>query len=357
MIHSKIDTDAIGKGIFVDQLIDDYFNAYNSARLQESCKLLNEKILVKENNFLGVALSGAITPTGLGKSALVSWIHNGWIDYLVATGANLYHDLHYGLNLDLHKSTPFADDNMLKDQNYVRIYDIVFKDTVLLDSDKKLAQILQRPEFQKRMGSAELHYKIGKIVAKIESEKGTEGATILAACYQQGVPIFTSSPGDSTIGLALASLALRGQTAQIDPTIDVNESSAIALHAKQTGKSAVLIFGGGSPKNFILQTFPHLSEILGIEVEGHDYFIQMTDARPDTGGLSGATPQEALTWGKVDPDGIPNSIVAYIDTTIGLPLITSYLLNRCQKRSGKRLYDKRTQLIEQLKKEHQKNYE
>jgi deoxyhypusine synthase len=115
------------------------------------------------------------------------------------------------------------------------------------------------------------------------------------------------------------------------------------------GKSAALIIGGGSPKNFLLQTQPHLHEVLGLEERGHDFFVQITDARPDTGGLSGATPNEAVSWGKVDPEELPNTIVCYTDSTIALPLMTAYVMEQCQPRALKRLYDRRGELLADLK--------
>ena len=143
------------------------------------------------------------------------------------------------------------------------------------------------------------------------------------------MPIYTSSPGDSSIGMNLAALALQGGKLQIDPLRDVNETAAIVYDAKRDGgKSGVLILGGGSPKNFILQTEPQIQEVLGLAESGHDYFLQVTDARPDTGGLSGATASEAMTWGKVDPDKLPDSVTCYTDTTIALPLLTAYALAR-----------------------------
>jgi deoxyhypusine synthase len=106
--------------------------------------------------------------------------------------------------------------------------------------------------------------------------------------------------------------------------------------------------GGGSPKNFLLQTEPQIQEVLGIDEKGHDYFFQMTDARPDTGGLSGATAAEAVSWGKVDPDRLPDSVVAYVDATIGLPILTAYAMNRREPRPLKRLYGKRDEMMKLL---------
>jgi deoxyhypusine synthase len=143
----------------------------------------------------------------------------------------------------------------------------------------------------------------------------------------------------------IAALALSGSELRIDSAIDVNESAALVLGAKRSGaKSAVVIMGGGSPKNFLLQTEPQIQEVLGLDEAGHDYFIQFTDARPDTGGLSGATPSEAVSWGKVDPDALPDTVVCYLDVSVGLPLFAAYALARREPRVPKRLYDRRDEL-------------
>jgi deoxyhypusine synthase len=163
------------------------------------------------------------------------------------------------------------------------------------------------------------------------------------------VPIYTSSPGDSSIGMNLAALSLEGSRLQIDTLRDVNETAALVYAAKRDGgRSGVLILGGGSPKNFILQTEPQIQEVLGLEESGHDFFLQITDARPDTGGLSGASASEAMTWGKVDPDRLPDSVTCYTDSTLALPLLTAYALARHEPRPLRRLYDRREQSFEAL---------
>ena len=125
------------------------------------------------------------------------------------------------------------------------------------------------------------------------------------------------------------------------------------LAAKRSGgKSAVVLMGGGSPKNFMLQTEPQIQEILRIKEVGQDYFFQVTDARPDTGGLSGATPHEAVSWGKVDPNRLPDAVVCYTDTTIALPLLAHYALANHPKRRLKRLLHRRAELMEALVREY-----
>jgi deoxyhypusine synthase len=133
---------------------------------------------------------------------------------------------------------------------------------------------------------------------------------------------------------------------------DVNQTAAIVYAAKKQGTSGVLILGGGSPKNFVLQTEPQIQEVLGLEESGHDYFLQFTDARPDTGGLSGATPSEAMTWGKVDPNQLPDTVTCYVDSTVALPLLTAYALARVKPRQPKRLMDRLPDLVAAMEKEY-----
>lgn len=336
------------------ELIDEHFLAYNAGRLREACHLFTQKML-KDDVVVGMTLTGALTPAGLGKSAIIPLIKAGFIDFIISTGANLYHDAHFGLGLKLHQGSPFVDDTKLRDEHVVRIYDILFDYTVLLDTDSFFRQVIGEKEFQCEMSTAVFHNKIGKYLAARESLLKIPDSSILSTAYKCGVPIYTSSPGDSSIGMNFAALALEGNKMKFDIAADVNETAAIVLNAKRrVGKSAIFILGGGSPKNFALQTEPQIQEVLGIDEKGHDYFLQVTDARPDTGGLSGATPSEAVSWGKVDPDQLPNTVVAYIDSTVALPLICSYALSTVKPKKLKRLYDSLDVFVEALKKEYLK---
>jgi len=332
----------------VAELIDDCFNAYNAARLQEACQLLTQKILEKDVT-IGLSLTGALTPAGLARSCLIPLMEAGFVDWVVTTGANLYHDAHFGIGHKMHRGTPFVNDVALHKDNIVRIYDVFFEFDALLDTDQFFQKVVTSEEFQRDMSSAEFHSKIGKYMGEREEALGIGKRTILAAAHRAGIPLYTSSPGDSAIGMNIASMALNGNRLKIDVSADVNETAAIVLDAKRGGgKAAAIILGGGSPKNFVLQTEPQIQEVLGIEEKGFDYFIQMTDARPDTGGLSGATPSEAVSWGKVDPEMLPDAVVVYMDTTIGLPLLTSYALGKHKPRKLKRLYDRREEMLRVL---------
>ncbi len=343
----------------VEQLVDGVFQAYNAGRLREACHLFSEKMLANDVT-IGLTLTGALTPAGLGMSCLIPLIEAGFVDWIISTGANLYHDTHFGLGLTMHRGNATESDVLLREEGVVRIYDIFFDYDVLLSTDAFFRQIIRGPEFQRTMSSAEFHWLCGRYVAERERMLGIGNKSLLSTAWRCGVPIYTSSPGDSSIGMNVAALALEGGKCIIDPNQDVNETAAIVLGAKRgsakarAGKSAIVIMGGGSPKNFALQTEPQIQEVLGIDEKGHDYFLQVTDARPDTGGLSGATPAEAVSWGKIDPDRLPDAVVCYMDTTVALPILTSYAMAKRRPRPLKHLYEQRPALMAQLEREFRK---
>ena len=329
-------------------LIDNAFLAYNAGRLREGCRLFAERMLAPDCT-VGMSLTGAMTPAGLGMSTIIPLLEAGFVDWIVSTGANLYHDSHFGLGLAMHQGTPFIDDVVLREEGVVRIYDIFFDYEVLLSTDAYIREVSAGPEFQRAMSTAEYHYLLGGYILEREKALGLARKSVLGVAHQCGVPIYTSSPGDSSIGMNVAEQALAGSKLRYDVSADVNETAAIVYAAKGgSGTSGVLIVGGGSPKNFVLQTEPQIQEVLGISEKGHDYFLQLTDARPDTGGLSGATPAEAVSWGKIDPDKLPGTVVCYLDNTVALPLVAAYALARRQPRPLKRLYDRRSALMADL---------
>lgn len=344
----------VGKRMSASELIEKTFLAYNAGRLREGARLLSERML-KPDVTVGLSLTGALTPAGLGVSCIVPLLKAGFVDWVVSTGANLYHDAHFGLGLPMHAGSPFLDDRVLRDEGVVRIYDVLFDYEVLLDTDAFFRQVLDLPEFQAEMGTAEFHYRLGRFMAEREKALGQGEVSVLAAAWRYGVPVYTSSPGDSSIGMNVAAMRLGGRGVTFDVSLDVNETAAIVYDAKRRGgKSAVWILGGGSPKNFMLQTEPQIQEVLGLDEKGHDYFLQITDARPDTGGLSGATPSEAVSWGKVDPDKLPDTVVCYLDSTVALPLLCAFAFDRVGKRIRRRLYDRRGEMLSVLGKAYRK---
>ncbi len=360
----RILPEPISKDTDIVKLIDN-LDAYNGGRLRAACHLLKEKFS-QENVTIGLSLAGALTPAGLGPSTIIPLMNHGFVDWLSATGANMYHDLHFAFNLPMHRGSHDVDDADLRKKGVTRIYDILFDyEDVLMETDRRLRELLTRPQFQKEMGTREFYYHLGKILNDYEKQNKLGQVSVVAAAYRNGIPVFTSSPGDSTIGMNIAGLELLAEATglqdkfklKINPSIDVNDSTAIILNAKryENGKTAVILIGGGSPKNFMLQTEPQIQEVLMIPEVGQDYDINITDARPDTGGLSGAPPSEAASWGKIDPDKLEETVTAYLDVTVAFPMMTAYVIQSTKPKKLKRLYDRGDELQEKLIKSYLEN--
>jgi deoxyhypusine synthase len=329
----------------VRALIDGGFQAFNAGRLSEACHIFTDKMLDPEHDTtIGLTVAGALTPAGLG-GCVIEMMERGLVDFMISTGANLYHDLHYALNFTLHRGSPFLDDVELYEQGVIRIYDVLFPATVLLETDLYIRDFLVRSGLSGPIATSEFHYRLGQDL--IEQHPGCEAYSVVAAAAKAGVPVYTSSPGDSSIGMNIAYHELmNGSTLMIDPNRDVNEVCAIILAGKKNG---CVILGGGSPKNFYLQGQPTLWEVYGIPKGGNDYFIQITTDQVVWGGLSGATPAEAVSWGKVNPGVLPDTVVAYCDSTIAFPLFCEYAVGaEHSRRPLKRLLEKREAMVADL---------
>jgi deoxyhypusine synthase len=332
----------------VRTLIDEGFQAFNAARLGEACRIFTDKMLLPENDTtIALTIAGAMTPAGLG-GCVVELMERGLIDFVISTGANLYHDLHYALNFTLHRGSPFVNDVELYEEGVIRIYDVLFPSKVLLETDSYIREFLKRSGMNGPVSTAEFHYALGRDL--MEQQPGCEQYSLVAAAAATGVPIYTSSPGDSSIGMNIAYHELMNDSQlMIDPNKDVNEVCAFILAGKKNG---CVILGGGSPKNFYLQGQPTLWEVYGIPKGGNDFFIQITTDSVVWGGLSGATPAEAVSWGKVNPGVLPDTAVAYADSTIAFPLFCEYVVGApTGRRPRKELVHKRADLVAALKRE------
>jgi deoxyhypusine synthase len=365
-LRKPVEPFVVEPGLGVDAVLERMERISFQGRNLATARRIWEKMLSSDATiFLGMA--GALSAGGM-RLLIAHLIERRYIDCLVSTGANLYHDLHFDLGLPLYRGTADvatgAVDVKLREQGIIRVYDVLFPADVLYKTDEYVHRVMMAPEFKGRMGTGELHWKLGKYALetahKLEAQAAGQPAarrhpSILATAHEFDVPVYSPSPGDSTLGLNFSAIytAHPDQGPQVDPAIDVMEMAALVLDAKrQGGRSAVLILGGGAPKNFLLQTEPQLQEILGVSERGHDYFIQITDARPDTGGLSGATPAEAVSWGKIDPEQLPDCVVAYIDSTVALPLIAAYVQARAKRREPRRLYRRLPEMVNRLREEY-----
>lgn len=352
--HAPLIPRALFKGMTVDEVIESSMFAFNAGTFRKACELF-AKHMTRKDVRIGVSLAGALVPAGIGRSCLIPLIKHGLIDWIVSTGANLYHDIHLILGYEFCQGYSRVDDEALRKKGIIRIHDIFLNYKALLDTDNFIRDILKRElsELSETISSADVHAILGKEIAKTKPDLKNE--SLLATAYETGVPVHTSSPADSSIGMNIAALLLEDVNIPFDTHKDINEVTGYVYDIKKRGgKSGVLLIGGGSPKNFVLQTEPHIQEVLELPEAGHDFFIQFTDARPDTGGLSGATPSEAVSWGKIDPAALSRTIVSYGDCSLMMPFFTSYILNKSKPRSSSGLYEKRDKLVKQLKDDYMK---
>ena len=332
----------------IRRLVDEGFQAFNAGRLSEACQIFSEKMLAPDRDTtIGLTVAGALTPAGLG-GCVIELMDRGLVDFIISTGANLYHDLHYALNFTLRRGSPFVDDVQLYEEGIIRIYDVLFPATVLLETDAYLRDFLVRSGMNEPTSTAEFHYRLGRDL--LDRQPGCEEHSVVARAALAGVPIYTSSPGDSSIGMNIAYHELVNSSRfMIDPNKDVNEICAIVLAGTRNG---CVILGGGSPKNFYLQAQPTLWEVYGIPKGGNDYFIQITTDQVVWGGLSGATPSEAVSWGKVNPGVLPDTVIAYSDSTIAFPLFCEYVIGSPNgRRPRKELVHRRAELVARLSRE------
>src|ERR671914_2436763 len=339
----KIEPPNIYSGMTVSQLIDFFASTgYNARRLAEAAEIIKD--MIDTNSTVCLTLSGAMTPIGLGKS-IGTMIENGFIDWIVTTGANVYHDLHFAYDLPVRQGHFEVDDDILYSKQIVRIYDVYIKEVETLQAQDNIVQSeikKKSNEIPKVASTADIAYALGK--ATKENSKYPEKSFLVSA-YQQNVPIYVPAISDSSIGLNMLPLLFEGKEIFPNVILDVAESAAILWKSKRSGG---IELGGGVPKNFFQQTGPALYQILKLKEGGQDYLIQLTDARPDTGGLSGATLQEGKSWGKIRTAHAGNVIV-YGDSSVYFPILCSYALSNCKARRKKEIFTKKNIWVNELK--------
>ncbi len=327
----------------VADLIDHCYahSGFNGRKLAEGAQLY--KKMLDADATVAVTLAGAMTPIGIG-GALSSLIEHGFIDFLISTGANLYHDLHLAYGMPMVQGHPDVDDNALAEDGVARIYDVfIGEEDTLMATDNKVLELIKGFDLSKPFSTARLHQHMGR---ELWENSPHPEKSMVAAAAKYDVPIYTSSPGDSSIGMNLIVPHLFDAPVMLNPVLDVIETAAIVRDAQLNG---VVEIGGGSPKNFYLQTQPTLHQILNDRSKGgHDYFLQLTTDAPHWGGLSGATPGEARSWGKLK-DAHVNNVVVYSCASITFPLIAQYALVRCKPRRHRRLFTRLDEMTQTLR--------
>lgn len=325
----------------VKNLVNNVFagSGFNARRLAEACDIYYR--MIKDDATICLTLAGAMTPIGM-SGPIIEMMERGFIDFIIATGANLYHDLHRPFEYPVKQGEFCIDDGELNKYGISRIYDTYIDDNeTLMSTDKSILEAIKELPVDRPISTAEFHYGLGSRVLK---KSPHPEKSLLAQAARLNVPVYSSSPGDSSVGMNIAGAAARGKRAIIDPSLDVVETTAIVMDASRNG---VVEIGGGSPKNFYMQTQPMLWQIFRINKGGHDYFIQLTTDSPHWGGLSGATPQEAKSWGKIK-DPAKNNTVVYSCASITFPILCQFVRQSSRPRKRKELYNKREDLVRDL---------
>ncbi len=337
--HIKLDSNTT-----VKELIEIYANSgFNARQLGEAAKLYQK--MIHENATICLTVAGAMTPVGFG-GIIKTLLEKGFVDWIVTTGANVYHEDHFAWGLPVKQGHFEVDDNILYEKEIVRIRDVYVKFYETLELEDNIIQNMFKDKFsEKSFTTAEFCNVLGKISK--EKSKFPE-KSFLTTAYELDVPVYVSTLKDSSLAMNLAVHRLKNKPFNLDFVREIIEQASIVYNSK---KSGILELGGGVPKNTAQQTGPLLDQILRKDHGGQDYIIQITDARPDTGGLSGATLQEGKSWGKIQ-DSHEGIITVYADATIAFPILALYVLSNQKERKPKRLYKKIDQLYEKLSKDY-----
>ena len=340
--HIKLDSD-----MTIEGLVESYVQmGFNGRQLGNAAKLYAE--MISQDATICLAVSGALTPVGFG-GIFKTLIEKGFVDWFITTGANVYHEDHFAWNLPVKQGHFNVDDSKLYTNEIVRIRDVYIKFHETLEVEDQIIQKMFGDGFPNTpFTTAEFCNRIGKI----NKEKSPNPEkSFVASAFEYDVPVFISTLKDSSLALNLAVHYLRGKPYSLDFVKEILQQAAI-LHGSK--KSAIVELGGGVPKNTAQQTGPMLDQILRRNNGGQDYIIQITDARPDTGGLSGATLQEGKSWGKVK-DPHQGMITVYSDATIAFPILVLYVLATQKPRRPKRLYKSLDSLYDTLKQDYFKS--
>jgi deoxyhypusine synthase len=340
--HIKLDPN-----MTIEDLVNVFASSgFNGRKLGEAAKLYAK--MIKENATICLTVAGAMTPVGFG-GIIKTLIERGFVDWIITTGANVYHEDHFAWGLPVKQGSSVVDDMKLYENEIVRIRDVYIKWYETLEAeDQVLQKMFGENSPDKPFTTAEFCNLIGKM--SVENAKYPEKSFITAA-YEYDVPVYISTLKDSSLALNLVVHRLQGKIYNLDFVREIIEQAAILYDSK---KSGILELGGGVPKNTAQQTGPLLDQILRRNDGGQDYIIQITDARPDTGGLSGATLQEGKSWGKVQ-DSDQGLVTVYADATIAFPILALYVLSNQKTRKPKRLYKKLGKMYDKLSDDYFKN--
>ena len=301
---------------------------------------------IEDDCTIWLGIAGAGIAGGLGGT-VIQLIHAGFVDVICTTGAQAYHDLHFAFGLPVKAISPVADDDELARRGDTRIYDIGIRDVETLQAQDEILCRFVREVWREWEGmpvdSATFMARLGRWVS--ENAPHPE-RSFVAAAAAAGVPVFWDSTTNHSIALNLARLQLEGVDVLLSAQSDILRSAALAYRG---GEIAFVELGGGGPKNFIQQTGPMLSQILGIQHhEGATRGLQISTANPREGSLSSCTFGEAVTWGKYETNDESRLVQIWGEYSVLFPLLAAYVLERCTARPARRLLYRADGLVDEL---------
>lgn len=368
-----------------EELILHSMPAFGAAYVRRIYQILDRAI--GEGVPLIMAVAGPVTVSNQHRAWLNPLIEAGWVAYLTTTDAVCYHDGHDSLHefpeRPIKEVVIEGQDLEYREAGIIRVADTGFPESVLFEQDRFITTVLRQPEFQRRMTGTEFRFLLGKYYAAQEEAFGVKPG-LVSTCWRQAVPIFVGAPGDGSAYLnhvklwALAKAGVIEHRFELDLAAEVFESCAYhwwGLKKSPAKRLAILILGGGVPKNFSLQPEPTLSQLFLLDgVRGYDFDVQIVGAPVTDGSLTSCKPGEAHTWGKVSAEAVVSSTESYqADYSTLMPLIAWALIQKRQKfillygqmgerlferypeargylasNGGLRLFEKREELVEDL---------
>ena len=323
------------------------------------------KAVIEKRIPLVVTCAGPITVSDQHRAWLIPLLKAANTAYITVTDAICYHDGHDCLRKSderpIREVALFGDDAELRENGVIRVADTGFAEQILFDQDAVATEILQRPEFQKRMTTTERNHLLGREFGRREKALGVKPG-LLSTCAEMELPVFIGAPADGSMFLnsvklwALARMKKIEYGFDYDLHEDVFESCAYhywGLFNSEAKSIAVLILGGGVPKNYSLQPEPALSQIFFLEdIRGYDYDAQIVSSPVTDGSLSSCEPAEAVSWGKVNPDTYTTQTVSMQgDYSSYMPFLVRALVGKellHHPPEPLRLYGKRAELKDKL---------
>ena len=315
MLMTMIPRIPVKPGSNVAELLDGMAQTgFQGRKLGEAYRIWKQMI-EDPDVYIMLGLSGAMVPAGM-QECLMSLVERRYVDLIVSTGANIFHDICEHCGVHHYLGHHHVDDKALYEQGIDRIYDVFAYEDEFRVVDNAISDFAQ--DLNGFSGSSsEFLQKLGLWLA----EKYPRGQSLTAIAAASGVPILVPALTDSSIGIGLVIARRRGVDVSVDQIQDADDITHIVEKQKRTG---VIYVGGGVPKNFIQQT-QVIADIHSAECGGHDYAIQFTTDTPHFGGLSGCTFDEAISWGKEAFDC--KQVQCFCDATIALPIVLSGLVS------------------------------